>query len=178
MRELQIVLENTVMIRRTKDQVLKELPRKIRQQVFLKIDPKDLRELHSQTDALSMMGEASTTLEGLFQRAEYMAVWKRTGEVKLKAMLAYVEDLLDGRPQKILLFAHHIAILDAFEAHFVEQQASNGRGVKCIRIDGRTPPSDRQDLCSQFQRDDSIRLALLSITAASVGIWPPLLVMR
>jgi SWI/SNF-related matrix-associated actin-dependent regulator 1 of chromatin subfamily A len=164
LRELQLVLESTVMIRRTKDQVLRELPRKQRQQVFLRVGSKDLRELDRQTEQLTASDAQAGTLEALFQRAEYLAIWKRTGEVKLPAMLEYVQDLLDGRPQKILLFAHHMAILDAFQEHLARLK------VCSVRIDGQTPPKDRQDLCSQFQRDEHIRIALLSITAASVGM--------
>ena len=42
MNELQLVLENTCMLRRTKEQVLTQLPSKTRQQIFLKVPSKDL----------------------------------------------------------------------------------------------------------------------------------------
>ena len=39
-----------------------------------------------------------------------------------------------------------------------------------IRIDGSTGAAARNDLCNRFQTDDTVRLALLSITAANAGL--------
>jgi SWI/SNF-related matrix-associated actin-dependent regulator of chromatin subfamily A-like protein 1 len=89
-------------------------------------------------------------------------LWRKTGELKAAPAMDYVEDLLEEG--KILLFAHHQSILDAFEGRLFEHS------IRFIRIDGRTPPSERQELCDLFQREASIRIALLSITAASVGL--------
>jgi SWI/SNF-related matrix-associated actin-dependent regulator of chromatin subfamily A-like protein 1 len=114
-----MVLGETIMIRRTKDQVLSELPRKIRQQVFLKVSQKDLKELALSTETI-VQAIDDGTLDGLLKKSEYMALWKRTGEIKLQAMLDYVEDLLEGQ-SKILLFAHHLSILDSFENAFYEK---------------------------------------------------------
>ena len=43
------------------------------------------------------------------------------------------------------------------------------RKVRCIRIDGATSSSDRNEFVRQFQSDDSTLVALLSITAANSG---------
>lgn len=53
-------------------------------------------------------------------------------------MLQHVETLLgdEGSRQKLLLFGHHAAVLDAFEAKL------RGR-VGVVRIDGKTRPEDR-----------------------------------
>ena len=153
------------MIRRTKDQVLSELPRKIRQQVFLKLNAKSLEELRRMTEEVEKSINQNDPLESLMKRAEYMNLWKKTAEIKLPAMLDYLEDLLEGQ-SKILIFAHHLNVLDNFENHFYEKK------INFIRIDGSTPTSERQDLCSQFQSDIQKRVALLSITAASVGNLP------
>jgi SWI/SNF-related matrix-associated actin-dependent regulator of chromatin subfamily A-like protein 1 len=151
------------MIRRTKDQVLSQLPRKIRQQVFLKVDSKDLKEFNRMAEELEKTISSSDPLESLMKRSEYMNLWKRTADIKLSAMLAYLEDLLEGE-SKILIFAHHLNVLDNFENYFYEKK------INFIRIDGSTPTSERQELCNQFQGDVRKRVALLSITAASVGI--------
>ena len=89
--------------------------------------------------------------------------YQKTAEAKLPAMKEYVEDLLEAG-HKMLIFAHHQAVLDAFETAFMEKHHRH------IRIDGKTPPSGRQELCNSFQQDPSIRIALLSITAASTGL--------
>jgi SWI/SNF-related matrix-associated actin-dependent regulator 1 of chromatin subfamily A len=102
-------------------------------------------------------------LEEFQKKAEYMALWKRTAEIKLPSMLEYVDDLLDAG-HKMLIFAHHQTIIDCFEGHLLVKK------VRFIRIDGRTATSSRQELCNAFQTDPSMRVAVLSLTAASTGL--------
>lgn len=109
-----------------------------------------------------VLGELSM-LEELPRHGQLMDLWRKTAEAKLPAMKEYIEDLLEAG-HKMLLFAHHQSVLDAFEAAFMEKHHRH------IRIDGKTPPSTRQDLCNSFQQDATIRIALLSITAASTGL--------
>jgi len=52
LKELQLVLENTVMIRRVKADVLSQLPKKIRRQVFLKIPDKSIASLGKQAEKI------------------------------------------------------------------------------------------------------------------------------
>lgn len=164
LRELQVVLERTIMIRRIKDAVLSQLPRKLRHQIFLKVARKDLETFKRLAELRTVPEElGDEELEELSRKAEYMALWRRTAEIKLPAITEYLDDLLDAG-HKMLLFAHHQSILDALEEHI------KGRGVRAVRIDGRTPPAHRQDLCTTFQLEPSVRVAILSITAASTGL--------
>lgn len=39
-----------------------------------------------------------------------------------------------------------------------------------IKIDGRTPPSERHGLVEKFQNSDSVRVAILGVTAAGAGL--------
>ena len=64
--------------------------------------------------------------------------------------------------RKVILFTHHLDVLDQVE-HAL------GRKHKHIRITGKTPPKDRQDLCDQFQKDEKVRAALLTINATGVS---------
>ena len=120
--ELQIVLENCVMIRRMKDQVLTELPPKIRRQVFLKLPTatKNFKMFQLQTAEYLSSVDLSAPLESIQKKAEFMALWKRTADVKLEAMIEYVEDLLDAN-HKMLIFAHHTSIIDGFASHFLSK---------------------------------------------------------
>jgi SWI/SNF-related matrix-associated actin-dependent regulator of chromatin subfamily A-like protein 1 len=125
--ELQVILENCVMIRRMKDQVLTELPPKIRRQVFLKLPTasKNFKMFQMQTaEYLNNLGmedmDNPIALESVQKKAEFMALWKRTAEIKLEAMIEYVEDLLDAN-HKMLIFAHHTAILDGFASNFISK---------------------------------------------------------
>jgi len=173
-KELHVILEQLIMIRRMKSQVLNQLPRKIRHQIYLKVSNSShdykMFELqaaefnsHLLADDLNDPMAVEAALNSMGKRAEYMALWRKSGELKLPAMIEYVEDLLEGR-HKMLIFGHHQTILDGFEQHLL------GKKTPYIRIDGRTPTSERQNLCTKFQSEDEVRIALLSITAASTGL--------
>lgn len=66
----------------------------------------------------------------------------------------------------MLAFAHHREILDGLENALKE---GGKRRCGYIRIEGRTPAAKRPDLVANFQQDDKIRVALLSIEAAGVS---------
>lgn len=159
--ELQLILENTIMIRRLKTEVLTQLPPKIRQQVFVKVSPKDLKIFST----LSNKGGLTSLddLSGFDSRNELMDLWRKTGEAKAPAMLEYITDLLEAG-HKCLVFAHHKNVLDIFEDAFIKEKR------KYIRIDGTTNPSIRQEICTKFQSDPLTRVALLSVTAANTGL--------
>lgn len=161
-KELGVILESTIMLRRTKQQVLQWLPAKIRKQIFLHVTaasstaalPPDLSQLEG-----SLADKDSTS----FQR------WKSSTDQKMGAILRYLGELLledgtdESRP-KLLLFAHFKNTMDTLEEWLVKHKLVH------IRIDGETSTKDRQALCDQFQCTTKIRVALLSITAASVGL--------
>lgn len=44
------------------------------------------------------------------------------------------------------------------------------QGISYIRIDGSTPSAERQQLCDRFQSSHKSCVAVLSITAANMGI--------
>jgi SWI/SNF-related matrix-associated actin-dependent regulator 1 of chromatin subfamily A len=73
-----------------------------------------------------------------------------------------LDELLENEI-KFLFFAHHVEVLDEVEKHL------NGR-VQFIRIDGSVALEKRHLSIHQFQEREDVRVALLSITAASTGI--------
>ena len=93
-----------------------------------------------------------------------MEMYRRTAELKSKAVQEYVEMLLDAG-QKFLIFAHHKELMDA-----IEHSCNRRKGCKFMRIDGSTPATDRSRLVKSFQEDDTVRVAILSIKAAGVGL--------
>ena len=50
------------------------------------------------------------------------------------------------------------------------QEGLHEAGVSVARIDGGVPPRERHDTIRRFGRDDALRVALVSVTAASLGI--------
>ena len=95
--------------------------------------------------------------------------------------MAYLSDVLDvedhssardapdvnGKKKarkKIIVFGHHQSMLDAVEALCVRKK------MKHIRIDGQTPLQVRHSYVQKFEADPTMRVAVLSMTAAGQGL--------
>ncbi|RKO82752.1 P-loop containing nucleoside triphosphate hydrolase protein, partial [Blyttiomyces helicus] len=143
--ELHWFLERTVLIRRLKKNVLKQMPPKNRQRIVVDIAAKKKKELEAS------LSKKSRTLDP--------KMYTETGLAKLPSVLEYCEDLYSETEKKFIVFAHHREVLDGL-AEFAD----------FIRIDGSTPQLHRQGLCDKFQTDSKCRVAVLGITAAGVGL--------
>eukprot|EP00747_Dinoflagellata_sp_TGD_P121432 gnl/TRDRNA2_/TRDRNA2_173423_c0_seq2.p1 gnl/TRDRNA2_/TRDRNA2_173423_c0~~gnl/TRDRNA2_/TRDRNA2_173423_c0_seq2.p1 ORF type:complete len:949 (-),score=141.59 gnl/TRDRNA2_/TRDRNA2_173423_c0_seq2:245-3091(-) len=149
----------SIMVRRLKSDVLTELPAKRRQRIQIEVDA-------TATDALSQLKEemiACGQEQTPERRAMLMRMYKESSEAKAAPVCEYVEDLLQGGC-KFLVFGHHHFMLDALEATAVRNK------VKFIRIDGRVSSAERLRMVNEFQANDDILIAILSIAAAGVGI--------
>ncbi|OXA46685.1 SWI/SNF-related matrix-associated actin-dependent regulator of chromatin subfamily A-like protein 1 [Folsomia candida] len=163
MQELNIVLAETIMIRRLKSEVLKELPPKFRKLVSLDSIHIKLtsRELQAKAQAFNdgkhlKIGEAE-------KRKRLLEYYSESAKVKLPAVSSYISDLVEAG-KKFICFAHHRTLIDGI-CEYLES-------VKCkyIRIDGNSSSEDRQYCADQFQSRDDIRVAVLSIMAANSGL--------
>ncbi|KAM0680707.1 SWI/SNF- matrix-associated actin-dependent regulator of chromatin subfamily A-like protein 1 [Glugoides intestinalis] len=148
--ELSAVIEKALMIRRLKEEVLSQLPKKFRRQVLLDTHGKGI-----QAKAEEFIGESPD--------AQIMQEYAKAAIIKKEPVLKYLEEIVH-RNVKCLVFAHHREMLESVEKFFIDQ------GVKCVRIDGNTIAGKRQALVEQFQNDESVRAAVLSLTACSTGL--------
>lgn len=160
MAELQILLEEKIMIRRLKKDVLKELPAKVRQMVLL--DPGAIKSTKDLKKASKVMDIKN--LKGMERRGALLEYFHHTGTAKIQAVKDYLTDLFET-DRKFLMFAHHQEFLDS-----VEELAQSKLGKNYIRIDGKTSPEKRNYFCKKFQENPDYKLAILSITAANAGI--------
>merc|ERR1719375_2183466 len=92
-----------------------------------------------------------------------MQMYVQTAEAKVAPVSEYVEDLISGGC-KFLVFGHHIFMLDALEAVAVRSKA------RYIRIDGSVSAAERHRRVKEFQEDEGVRVAVLGLLAAGVGI--------
>ncbi|CAF0806668.1 unnamed protein product [Brachionus calyciflorus] len=159
MTELRLLLEEKILIRREKKDVIQELPSKMREMVIL--NP-TLIELNTRAlkQASNKMEE---NLKGMEKRGALLKYFQETSKVKAKAVCEYVNDLLES-DKKFLVFAHHQNMLDELEAELQKNK------YDYIRIDGSTSSENRQVYVQKFQNSEKCQCALLSITAANSGI--------
>lgn len=146
--ELFFVLNRALMIRRTKDEVMSELPPKRRRHVVLSL---------KSTCANIEVDEVEKP------SVDIIKMYVEAAEIKVDAVIEYVSNVLE-KNIKFLVYAHHAIMIDSLE-DFLRK-----KNVGFIKIDGSTPSSQRQPLCDTFQTNDSVRVALLSLTAASTGL--------
>ena len=163
----------SIMVRRLKANVLEELPPKQRSIIHTTISRE---EKENCKQAIKDMGDKRAALGGLFgdearqadfqAKSKMMKAYQQSGIGKAQAVADYVVDWLAGSDSlKILVFGHHQAVLDTVDQRLL---------AKCpdshIRIDGGVPPAIRTQLVRKFQTCARVRVALLSMTAAGVGL--------
>ena len=95
--------------------------------------------------------------------------YQASGIAKAPSTTEYILDWLEGSDstQKLVVFAHHKDVLDYIETNISKKY--KGR-LGMIRIDGSVSPAERALKVKNFQSNVTIRLALLSMTAAGVGL--------
>ncbi|XP_043851021.1 SWI/SNF-related matrix-associated actin-dependent regulator of chromatin subfamily A-like protein 1 isoform X2 [Dromiciops gliroides] len=160
--ELKLLLEEFVMLRRLKSDVLSQLPAKQRKMVVVapgQMDAKTRAVLAAA--AKEMTAEKTSKWQ---QKEALLLFFNRTAEAKVQPATQYILDLLESGKEKLLVFAHHKLVLDAISDELEKKQ------IGYIRIDGATPSADRQALCQQFQLSKPCAVAVLSITAANMGL--------
>ncbi|KAL8105581.1 uncharacterized protein LOC141677182 isoform X2 [Apium graveolens] len=169
--ELHNLIKATVMIRRLKKDVLTELPMKRRQQVFLDLSEKDMRQINAlfrELEVVKMKAKACQSKEEadslkFTEKHLINKIYTDSAEAKIPAVLDYLGTVIEAGC-KFLIFAHHQPMIDAIHQFLLKKK------VGCIRIDGGTPAASRQALVTEFQEKDSISAAVLSIRAAGVGL--------
>ncbi len=164
------LMTQACMIRRSRRDVLTQLPEKTRQKVNL---GRDLLDKKKMKELANVLEKAGTDLENFNPDAgggsgnvAVTNMFKLTAEAKGPAVLSYIGDLLENSQEnkKFLLFAHHWFMLDILEEELKKKK------IGYMRIDASTPQESRQGLAQEFQTNGAVRIALLSIAACGVGL--------
>lgn len=162
--ELNAALRENCMIRRTKAEVLTELPAKIRQ--VIEIDAP-----HGESPALR---ETLMTVYGSFTRAadcigeekvdfeELSSARKELGGIKLPYVLSYLKDTLLEEVEKVVVFAHHKEIIDALE--------SGLKAFEPVKLYGGMSDKRKEEAVRCFQNNPRVRVFIGQITAAGTGL--------
>jgi len=174
--ELHLRLRSQIMVRRLKDDVLKELPKKRRQIVLLDV-PDAASIVAAEHNALDLakarLEQARAEIADLphgeqvmrlrqcrsIAMTEIARVRKETALRKLPAAIEHIRDALDN-PGKLVAFAHHHEVLDGLRNAF--PKIATG-------FDGRTALPARHDAVTRFQSDRACRLFIGS-KAAGLGV--------
>ncbi|KAK7939531.1 hypothetical protein WMY93_002857 [Mugilogobius chulae] len=160
--ELKLLLEECLMLRRLKSEVLSQLPAKQRKVVTITIDGINTRTKAALSAAAKELAKGHRNK--IEEKEALLVFYNYTAEAKLQAIMEYITDMLECGREKFLVFAHHKLVLNHITAELSK------KNVSYIRIDGTTPSAERQLLCEKFQHSTKPYVAVLSITAANMGL--------
>lgn len=160
--ELNYRLRQTCMIRRTKDEVLKDLPPKMRTSV-----PIHCASLAAYREAEDRARQWATAhvhdlLSGHMKLPtiqEIAELRRQTALAKLPGVIEWVEEFLESG-EKLVLFAHHREVQEDLRKRFKD----------CAYISADLSPQERAQQVERFQQDEDCQLIVCSIMAAGVGL--------
>ncbi len=154
--ELQMRLRCNAMVRHLKKDVLKDLPPKRYELVYVE----GTGAIRKVLKAESLLGiDPGELLNSQFSSEGAIATVRREmGEAMVPRVVEHIQTLLDGGVEKLLLFGHHRSVLAALEG------ALGHYGL--VKIIGGTPVGRRQEIAEAFQADPRIRIFLGQMQAA------------
>lgn len=176
-------LVSPLILRRTKEKVLAELPPKVEMDVWIDPSPEE-RATYARLKRKGTMELGPPERSGASSRMAYLTLLLRLRQLACHPQLlppdmrgglttsSKFETVLDKicegveEGHKILLFSQFTSVLDLFEERLPEKE------IRFIRLDGSTPITDRKARVDAFQSDDpaSPAVFLASLKAGGVGL--------
>ena len=154
--ELNWWLRHGFMVRRTKREVLRDLPAKNVRVLRVQPEAKDLVRLAELEEELEDAKDVPS------KQRLVSALFHETSRAKAQA----VQEVMLGmaaRGDPLIVFAHHRHLLDAL------QEAAQAAGWRVARIDGGTPAAQRHAAAAAIQAGE-VDVAVLSMLAAGTGL--------
>ncbi|MFT5687990.1 MAG: SWI/SNF-related matrix-associated actin-dependent regulator 1 of chromatin subfamily A [Planctomycetota bacterium] len=181
LEELHMRLRSTIMIRRTKADVLSDLPPKRRQVIELSAEglskviksesaawrehKQRLDELRRKTRTDDGRGYSEQELQQLREGVnaafgELAKLRQATALAKVPLVLEHLNSVLE-ETEKVVVFAHHRAVVKELAEAF---------GERAVTLTGGMSLNARQEAVDRFQDDDTVHVFVGSITAAGFGL--------
>ncbi|KAL3824759.1 hypothetical protein ACJIZ3_020788 [Penstemon smallii] len=188
LEELNILLKQSVMIRRLKEHVLPQLPPKRRQIINLVLRRSDINlameTLGLESDDASADIDDETVPHETFEEDQDSYMKKKLskrlsalGIAKLPGFFEWLsihpimsdvdgEETWEGSPgsHKMIIFSYHHKVLDGVQAFLCE------KGIQFVRIDCNVTGSDRHSAVQTFQFSKEVRIALIGIRSGGSGL--------
>lgn len=151
-KELNEILRKTVMIRRLKEEVLKDLPPKIRTIIPIEIENRKEYE-----EIVEELGPHKGLLENI-ERLRQVII-----RGKMKGVIKWIETFLES-DEKLIIFASHHWTIDYLVDHFKKKK------VGLVKLDGRDSPTKKQRAVDDFQLKENIKLFIANTIAGGIGL--------
>lgn len=162
--ELYEILTNTIMVRRKKKDVLKDLPDKTRSLVPIRINNRKEYE-RAEDDILAWIQENEGKEKAeRAQQAQVLVAFEKLKQLSLDGKIGHCFDWIDNflaSDKKLIIFATHKKTIKLLMERYKKL---------AVKLDGETKNTDRQDAIDRFQNDPTVKLFVGNIQAAGVGI--------
>ena len=164
--ELAQGLRRGLLLRRRKKHVLAQLPPIVRQVIPLAVDPSPLLEhLTHRIAELYGFDPAHPPFEIDPKKIPFeliSEIRRETGALKTEAAIEFLREQTTDYFQKVLVFAHHLDVLEALHANFAN---------KSVLVTGQTSLRARQKALDAFQAEGSaIKYFIASTRAFGLGV--------
>lgn len=164
--KLNAKLKDTMMIRRLKKDVLKDLPDKTRSVIVVELP--DMKEYKAaEKDFLVWLAKrhskAKAKKAAQAERLTRLGYLKRlAGQLKTPLVEEWIAEFLEESPnEKLVVFGIHKVVMGVLKERFKDL---------CVVIDGSVSSVNRQKAVEAFQDSKQVRLFLGNIDAAGTGI--------
>ncbi len=158
--ELNARLRCNFMVRRLKEDVLKDLPAKRYEIVPVELTGKIAMALHAEKmldfDEEEMLRRSGGKIDGAIS-----TVRRQMGEAMASAVLEHLLTLLDGGVEKLVVFAHHHSVLEVLQ----KGMARHG----CLRVDGGTSARGKNQAVEKFKFDPRLKVFLGQMQSIATG---------
>ena len=164
-------------LRRLKQDVLKDLPPRQEQIIYVDMDKKHAEFYHAKRLAFKTILENQVAISGI-EKSKF-AIFQAFSELrqiasvpemksespipssKIEALFEMLEDIIANR-HKVLIFANFLGALDAIA------ERADRQGYTYLTMTGKS--GNRQKLVDTFQKDKSISLFLMTLKVGGVGL--------
>lgn len=162
--ELQNRLRSMFMVRRLKEDVIKDLPDKfyevhtIDENAQIRAAVKAEKLLDIDVEALDILKSIGNDME---KQAALATARKMIGIASVPAMIRHVDMLLDGAVEKVVLFVYHREVIAQLLDHF---------GGRAVTIHGSVSMKGRENAKREFINNPAVKVFVGQLTASGTGV--------
>ena len=162
LEELQKKLRSSVMIRRLKKDVLKELPEKMREVILIDSEDNNIvRALKNEKEVLERIKDSDDSR--LSKLTEISKVRHEMAIAKVPFVMNHVNMVLEST-DKLVIFAHHKDVISSMRGYLDKKK------IKSVVVTGDVSMKDRNAAINEFQNNPDTKVFIGTIGAAGTGI--------
>jgi SWI/SNF-related matrix-associated actin-dependent regulator 1 of chromatin subfamily A len=162
--ELNRILTSTIMIRRRKADVLKDLPEKLYSFVPMELDNRREYEIAEEEFIQYMRLVKGKEAAEKAKKAEHLvkieALKQLAVKGKMKQAINWIRDFIEDG-SKLVVFAIHKGVIDKLMNEFKDV---------AVKLYGGCSQKERNEAVERFQNDPNVKLFIGNIQAAGVGL--------